>query len=165
MARFVARFPRHPAGPRTHRSPPTWSEGFGSRTTPRSPEPGSRRKIRLDDPGDKNLVFRCSCQEGNGSPRRTEREPLGGGMVIRLKYPFVARPRWRRRKAAAVSCEPREPGIARWRRWQRMLEDGTYGSRAELARGEGVSRAAVTMGLRKLAAGRHSSPSPLRTST
>jgi biotin operon repressor len=40
--------------------------------------------------------------------------------------------------------------MVRWERWRRMLEDGTYSSRAELARGEGVSRAAVTIGLRKL---------------
>jgi len=35
-------------------------------------------------------------------------------------------------------------------RWRRLLEDGTYISRAALARGEGVSRAAVTQALRKL---------------
>ncbi len=44
----------------------------------------------------------------------------------------------------------REGGPERWARWRRLLEDGAYASRAELARGEGVSRAAVTMGLRKL---------------
>ncbi len=41
-------------------------------------------------------------------------------------------------------------GIERWREWAKMLADGVYGSRAELARGEGVSRAAVTQGLRLL---------------
>ena len=35
---------------------------------------------------------------------------------------------------------------------QRMLDEGVYESRAALARGEGVSRAAVTKGLRKLEA-------------
>ena len=39
---------------------------------------------------------------------------------------------------------------ARWRDWQRMLDEGVYESRAELARGEGVSRAAVTRALVKL---------------
>ncbi len=42
-------------------------------------------------------------------------------------------------------------GMARWQTWAQMREDGVYASRAQLARGEGVSRAAVTMGLRKLA--------------
>jgi hypothetical protein len=39
---------------------------------------------------------------------------------------------------------------ARWREWRRLLDEGVYGSKAELARGEGVSRAAVTKGLAKL---------------
>ena len=39
---------------------------------------------------------------------------------------------------------------AHWREWQQMLDKGVYESRAALARGEGVSRAAVTQGLRKL---------------
>ena len=47
--------------------------------------------------------------------------------------------------------ERRARGLERWRKWQRALDDGTYASRAALARGEGVSRAAVTQGLRRLA--------------
>ena len=43
-----------------------------------------------------------------------------------------------------------ESGPMRWARWKRMLEEGEYVTRVELASGEGVSRAAVTMGLRKL---------------
>ena len=41
-------------------------------------------------------------------------------------------------------------GEVRWREWLRMLDEGVYATKAELARGEGVSRAAVTMGLGKL---------------
>ena len=41
-------------------------------------------------------------------------------------------------------------GQERWRQWQRQLDEGVYATKAELAQGEGVSRAAVTMGLRKL---------------
>ena len=37
----------------------------------------------------------------------------------------------------------------RWREWQRLLDEQVYESRAALARGEGVSRAAVTQGLAK----------------
>jgi len=37
----------------------------------------------------------------------------------------------------------------RWARWRRMLDEGVYATKAELARGEGVSRAAATMGLKK----------------
>ena len=41
----------------------------------------------------------------------------------------------------------------RWARWKRMLDDGTCKTKAEVARAEGVSRAAVTLGLQKLMAG------------
>ena len=44
----------------------------------------------------------------------------------------------------------RESGPQRWARWKGWLGDGTCGSRAEVARREGVSRAAVTQGLGKL---------------
>jgi len=43
-----------------------------------------------------------------------------------------------------------ETGPERWTRWQAQLDSGEVPTRAELARLEGVSRAAVTMGLRKL---------------
>ena len=49
--------------------------------------------------------------------------------------------------------EPPRPEIPKkkpgWRakEWRRMLAEGVYGTRAELARGEGVSRAAVTQAL------------------
>ena len=46
--------------------------------------------------------------------------------------------------------EKRESCPERWTRWKRMLDSGEVRSRAELARVEGVSRAAVTLGLRKL---------------
>jgi len=39
---------------------------------------------------------------------------------------------------------------ARAREWARLLAEGVYGSRAELARAMGVSRAAVTQGLGSL---------------
>ena len=42
----------------------------------------------------------------------------------------------------------RKPGW-RAREWSRMLADGLYPTRATLARGEGVSRAAVTQALRR----------------
>jgi len=38
----------------------------------------------------------------------------------------------------------------RWREWKRMLDEGIYPTKAELAQGVGVSRAAVTLGLRGL---------------
>ena len=44
----------------------------------------------------------------------------------------------------------RDTGPERWARWANMVESGL--TKAEVARREGVSRAAVTMGLRKLAA-------------
>jgi hypothetical protein len=59
----------------------------------------------------------------------------------------------RERRREKRNGKRRESGPERWARWQRMLDEGVYASRAELARAEGVSRAAVTMGLRKLSAG------------
>ena len=55
---------------------------------------------------------------------------------------------------AVVVPEPEGP-IAppvgeRARRWERWLAEGRFVSRAELARAEGVSRAAVTQALRRL---------------
>ena len=41
-------------------------------------------------------------------------------------------------------------GPERWSCWKALLDAGVYGTKAELARGEGVSRAAVTQGLGKL---------------
>ncbi|MDP7113413.1 MAG: GntR family transcriptional regulator [Myxococcota bacterium] len=40
--------------------------------------------------------------------------------------------------------------MARWREWRRLLDEGAYPSKAELARAMGVSRAAVTQALRRL---------------
>ena len=44
-----------------------------------------------------------------------------------------------------------EPG-ARARAWRRMLDEGVYASQSELARGEGVSAAAVSRGVQKVLA-------------
>ena len=44
----------------------------------------------------------------------------------------------------------RETGPERWGRWAKLLEDGVFSSKADLARSEGVSRAAVTQGLAQL---------------
>ena len=41
-------------------------------------------------------------------------------------------------------------GVERWRQWKAMLDSGEVETKAELARKVGVSRAAVTVGLRKL---------------
>jgi hypothetical protein len=63
----------------------------------------------------------------------------------------VAKTRHPRRQAPEVQVEEaRESGPERWARWKQALDSGEVASRAELARREGVSRAAVTQGLRKL---------------
>ena len=50
---------------------------------------------------------------------------------------------------AEVKPEPmRETGPERWARWAELVDEGM--SKADVARREGVSRAAVTTGLRKL---------------
>lgn len=62
--------------------------------------------------------------------------------MLRTRYPREAPRRERRR---------RENGAERWARWAEMVAGGM--TKAEVARAEGVSRAAVTMGLRKLRGG------------
>ena len=52
------------------------------------------------------------------------------------------------RPKTSVRTPKPERGAARWRRWARLVEGGL--SRAEVARSESVSRAAVTLGLQKL---------------
>ena len=52
-----------------------------------------------------------------------------------------------RRRVTSSKKVERRPG-ERARRWAAMLVEGVYPSRAALARGEGVSRAAVTQALR-----------------
>ena len=47
----------------------------------------------------------------------------------------------------AEEVRPKVEKGARAREWKRMLEEGVYGSRAELARAMGVSRAAVTQAM------------------
>lgn len=50
---------------------------------------------------------------------------------------------------------PTETGPERWARWEAMLASGKVSSKAELARREGVSRSAVTQGLKKLGRARN----------
>ncbi len=45
--------------------------------------------------------------------------------------------------------QPREP-LRRAKAWRRMLDEGVYPHQSALARGEGVTAAAVSLGLRKL---------------
>ena len=59
----------------------------------------------------------------------------------------VASERGRGRRSKRSMEQIRAEREERARRWRQLLEDGTYPSRAALARGEGVSRAAVTQGL------------------
>lgn len=51
------------------------------------------------------------------------------------------------RRERAVEGPRVETGPERWARWAGMVEEGM--TKAEVARAEGVSRAAVTMGLGK----------------
>ncbi len=58
-------------------------------------------------------------------------------------------PREHRSRAEEVAPEPkRETGAERWARWAAMVAGGM--TKAQVARAEGVSRAAVTIGLQKL---------------
>ena len=54
------------------------------------------------------------------------------------------------RKRVTRELPKRKPVGWRAREWRRMLDEGVYESQSALARGEGVSTAAVTQALRKL---------------
>lgn len=58
---------------------------------------------------------------------------------------------------AAPKPEKAETKLVGWPdgEWRRMLDEWVYRTRSELARGEGVSAAAVSMALNKLANGPH----------
>jgi hypothetical protein len=52
-------------------------------------------------------------------------------------------------KPVPVPKPPREP-LRRAKAWRGMLDEGVYASQSALARGEGVTAAAVSLGLKKL---------------
>jgi len=111
-------------------------------------EPGVRGQRSFYDPGVKHLG-RSSYLDQFGSPELT----VGRTWEIEVLVPAAraalrkARKR-RQRRARKTPAEPRGP--ERWREWRRMLDEGVYPTKAALARGEGVSRAAVTQGLRPI---------------
>ena len=72
---------------------------------------------------------------------------IGRTLVIEVVVPAVGFPK----VTPGTEKRRRLRGRERWLLWQRMLENGVYENRSALARGEGVSPAAVTQGLRKLA--------------
>ena len=77
----------------------------------------------------------------NGSP----------GMITARTWKIVVEvQRFQRARAMRKTEKKQVRGEARWREWRRMLDEGVYATKAELARGQGVSRAAVTIGLRRL---------------
>jgi len=88
------------------------------------------------DPGGKRLG-RSSYLDQIGSPLLT----IDRTLVVEVVVP----------RAAAVDRPTREQmkeaTRARWREWQRMLDEGVYPTKAALARAMGLSRAAVTRGL------------------
>ena len=86
----------------------------------------------------------------DGSPELT----VGRTWEIEVLVP-AARKAWKRRPRRRARKKPPGPrGPERWREWRRewrrMLDEGVYSTKAALASGEGVSRAAVTLGLRQL---------------
>ena len=56
----------------------------------------------------------------------------------------------RRDSSGSEATRDRLEPLARAREWRRLLDDGRFQSRADLARQVGVSRAAVTQALRRL---------------
>ena len=77
-------------------------------------------------------------------------EAASPGMTTARTWEIVVEVKRFQRARAMKRSEKTLRGEARWREWRRMLDEGVYATKAELARGEGVSRAAVTTGLIKL---------------
>lgn len=65
------------------------------------------------------------------------------GMVA-LELPAAAR----KSKSSAAIVHPSKPAVMRAMEWRRLLESGEVGTRADIARLYGVSRARVTQALR-----------------
>lgn len=78
----------------------------------------------------------------NGSPVLTGRSTWSFGVEV----PKATARRWKRKPVG--ERQERESPEAGWGRWEALVNSGM--SKADVARREGVSRAAVTMGLRKL---------------
>ena len=66
------------------------------------------------------------------------------GRTRRISFTLV------RKAAPKPEKVERKPVGWRAREWQRMLDEGVYRNQSELARGEGVSTAAVSIALSKL---------------
>ena len=87
---------------------------------------------------------------------------VNSSVVVRVRYgsPEVIVDRtWETRCSAArrraTGRKPAERRAGdRARRWAKMLDEGVYPTRAALARGEGVSRSAVTQALARELRGR-----------
>jgi len=116
------------------------------------PESWMRGQRSFYDPGGKRLG-RSSYLDQIGSPEPTIGRTWEIGVVVPGAREALreARKKRRERRRARKRTEPRlHRGPERWREWQRLLDEGVYPTKAALARGEGVSRAAVTQGLFKL---------------
>ena len=91
------------------------------------------------DPGVKHLG-RSSYLDQFGSPLLT----IDRTLVVEVVVPrAIRREHLTRERMIDATRE-------RWGEWQRLLDEGVYDSKAELARSIGVSRAVVTQGLRRL---------------
>ena len=102
-------------------------------------EPGMRGQRSFYDPGVKHLG-RSSYLDQFGSPLLT----IDRTLVVEVEVP-------RATAAVRTTCEQMmEATRERWREWKRLLDEGAYPTKAALARGVGVSRTAVTLGLRRL---------------
>ena len=87
------------------------------------------------------LTERAVVRVQYGSPGLS----VGGTWTGKAAYP---RGPERSSSEEQVPKPKRETGPARWARWAEMVESGM--TRAEVARRDGVSRAAVTMGIGKV---------------
>ena len=102
------------------------------------------------------LVEEKSQNENGPGEDLQARSLVGRRFVYRIEWlpnPVAGLTTTDPRLTACMPPEPEPPPKPtpgeRARVWQRMLEKGVYRNRAALARGEGVSRAAVTQALRK----------------
>jgi hypothetical protein len=116
-------------------------EGLNGGPTPAPAVVGGGRDRHDELPGKQHLGPLGIYRGRNGSPGLTK----GGTWIFETRYRSVANV-----GRLKENSQRRETGPERWARWRKLLDEGTYKSRAELARAEGVTRAAVTQALKAI---------------
>ena len=119
-----------------------------------------RLRVEVHDPGARSCVLPVRDRKENPDPQNVEMRTAEERFAFRNVWlPNLAAVRTGEGLVPVMDAAvlvpraelPTRPAPGeRARQWRRWLAEGRFASRAELARAEGVSRAAVTLGLSRL---------------